>query len=358
MTPADAVRRARAASLTWRTQTIRQRLAPIARLRRDIAARADELIALLAEEPGKPANEVVGGELLPTCDALAWLEKRAPAVLAPRRAGDQPLWLYGQSDTIHRAPRGIVGVIGTWNYPLFLNAVQIAQALAAGNGVVWKPSEVVPRFAAWFAERMASAGFPDGLFHALPATREMGPALAEADIDHVVFTGSAAVGRKLAARLGERLVSSTLELSGCDGMLILDDGDLKLAARAAWFGVSLNRGQTCIAVRRVFVPRRSLAEFTSLLKEQASAATVTLALPTAAAQMKRLLRVLFQGKGDIVHREADGVVVFVAPDVEIRVGKEPGHFSQQGTPEGSKFPLARRVQLLEAGHKRGCGGGQ
>ncbi|MBY0228314.1 MAG: aldehyde dehydrogenase family protein, partial [Gemmataceae bacterium] len=206
--PAEAVRRARAAQVPWSALSVLQRLAPVRRLRQVIAARAEELVSLLAEEPGKPANEVLGGELLPACDALAWLEKRAAALLAPRRVRDTPLWLSGQSDTVHRAARGVVGIIGTWNYPLFLNGVQVAQALAAGNAVVWKPSEVVPRFAAWFAERMAAAGFPDGVFHALPATREMGPALAEADVDHVVFTGSAAVGRRLAARLGERLVSS------------------------------------------------------------------------------------------------------------------------------------------------------
>src|SRR5438445_510450 len=73
-----------------------------------------------------------------------------------------------------------------------------------------------------------------------PATRAAGAQLAEADVDHVVFTGSAAVGRKLAARLGERLVSSTLELTGCDAQFVLDDADVNLAARAAWFGATVN----------------------------------------------------------------------------------------------------------------------
>jgi acyl-CoA reductase-like NAD-dependent aldehyde dehydrogenase len=118
----------------------------------------------------------------------------------------------------------------------------------------------------------------------------MGPALAEAEVDHVVFTGSAAVGRKLAARLGERLVSSTMELSGCDAQLVLEDADVQLAARAAWFGANLNRGQTCIAVRRALVARPLYAPFCDrlrLLAAQARPARLT--LPAQARQANRLI---------------------------------------------------------------------
>src|SRR5262249_5533102 len=150
----------------------------------------------------------------PTADACRFLLRQAEKLLRPRRvpSGQRPIWLWGQSDTVHRAPRGVVGIIGTWNYPLFLNGIQILQALTAGNAVVWKPSEVTPRFADLLHRLLLRAGYPEDLVGMLPATREMGPVLAEAAVDHVVFTGSAPVGRKLAARLGERLVSSTLEL--------------------------------------------------------------------------------------------------------------------------------------------------
>src|SRR5205814_286741 len=136
-------------------------------------------------------------------------------------------------DVVHRRPWGVVGVIGTWNYPLYLNAGQVAQALVAGNGVLWKPSEYVPRTADVTHRLFLDAGFPPGLFAKLPATREAGPPLAEAEVDYVVFTGSEAVGRRLAARLGERLVPSTMELSGCDAMLVLEDARARPAAKAA-----------------------------------------------------------------------------------------------------------------------------
>src|SRR5439155_13487648 len=186
-------------------------------------------------------------------------------------------------------PHGVVAVIGTWNYPLFLNGVQIVQALTAGNGVLWKPSEVSTHSAPLLHSLLLRAGFPADLVQLLPATREAGLAVAEADVDHVVFTGSAATGRKLAARLGERLVSSTLELSGCDALFVLPDADVDLAARAAWFGATVNRGQTCIAVRRAFVHRAVYPAFVEAVRKQlAAAGPMRLALEGQVRQADRL----------------------------------------------------------------------
>src|SRR5207237_1636745 len=99
-----------------------------------------------------------------------------------------------------------------------------------------------------------------------PATREAGEELADADIDHVVFTGSSATGRRLAEHLGRRLVTSTLELSGCDALFVLEDADVGLAARAAWFGATVNRGQTCLASRRILVHRSLYEAFVDALR--------------------------------------------------------------------------------------------
>src|SRR5207302_6832547 len=139
------------------------------------------------------------------------LEREAPRLLRPHAVPGRlrPLWLFGQGDVVHRRPRGVVGLIGTWNYPVFLNGVALAQALTAGNGVVWKPSEVAPASAQVLFDLFTRAGYPEGLFHKMPATREGGPELLEADIDHVVFTGGAPAGRQIATRLGPRLISST-----------------------------------------------------------------------------------------------------------------------------------------------------
>src|SRR4029077_11318572 len=117
------------------------------------------------------------------------------------------------------------------------------------------PSELAPTVGETLHELFLAAGFPVDLFARLPATREAGPQLLEADVDHIVFTGSADVGRKVAVRCAERLIPTTLELSGCDALFVLDDADAALGAGAACFGTTLNVGQPCLSVRRAFVHR-------------------------------------------------------------------------------------------------------
>src|SRR5262249_52476305 len=198
----------------------------------------DQLCAAIERDVGRPPAEVIATDILPTADACRFLERHAARILRPRRVPitRRPLWLWGERDTVYRRPHGVVGIIGTWNYPIYLNGIQIVQALTAGNGILWKPSELMTECAPILHELFLKAGYPTDLLLRLPATRDAGPQLAEADVNHIIFTGSGAVGRKLAARLGERLVSSTLELSGCDAMFVLEDAIVPLAARALWFG--------------------------------------------------------------------------------------------------------------------------
>jgi acyl-CoA reductase-like NAD-dependent aldehyde dehydrogenase len=283
---------ARYAQAEWARRSVRERLRPVRAFRNLLVDACDDLCAAVHAEIGRPPGEVLGGDLLPLADACRFLEREATALLKPRkvRLRARPLWLWGQRDTIHRRAHGLVAIIGTWNYPLFLNGVQIVQALTAGNAVLWKPSEVSTRSAPLLHSLLLRAGYPADLVQMLPATRETGIAVAEADMDHVVFTGSAATGRKLAARLGERLVSSTLELSGCDAMFVLADANVDLAARAAWFGSTINRGQTCIAVRRAFVQRAVYPAFVEAVRKHlAAAGPMRLALEGQVKQAERLL---------------------------------------------------------------------
>jgi acyl-CoA reductase-like NAD-dependent aldehyde dehydrogenase len=283
---------ARTAQQAWMRLSIRERLRPVRALRALIVSHADDLFAAVAADIGRSAIEVLATELLPATAALKFLERHAAQVLAPKRIGWglRPTWLMGCRDVIHRRPWGVVGVIGTWNYPLYLNFGPIAQALVAGNAVIWKPSENAPRSADLLHSLFLEAGFPRDLFQKLPATREDGPQLAVAEIDYFAFTGSDAVGRKLAAKLGERLVPSVLELSGHDAMFVLADADLQLAAKAAWFGLTLNRSQTCIAVRRIFVQVARYAEFVAALQPFVAAARpMSLVMESQRTQAERLI---------------------------------------------------------------------
>jgi acyl-CoA reductase-like NAD-dependent aldehyde dehydrogenase len=278
---------------TWSRQSVRERLRPVRSLRRLLVAECDRLCEALATDIRKSAEEAIGGDILPLADALRFLERQAKRVLKPKRVPLRllPIWLWPQRDTIYRRPRGVVGIIGTWNYPIFLNGVQIAQALTAGNGVVWKPSEVAPAGSAVLYSLMLRAGFPPKLLRMLDNRRAMGRELAEAEVDHIVFTGSTITGRALAESLGRRLVSSSLELSGCDAMFVLPDADIALAARAAWFGATATRGQTCIAVRRVFVQRAIYQPFLTALEKQAgNAGPLPQALPAQVELAERLVK--------------------------------------------------------------------
>jgi acyl-CoA reductase-like NAD-dependent aldehyde dehydrogenase len=301
---AEPIQRCRTRQAEWARLTVAERLRPVKAFRRLLVEECDRLCAAVGRDLGKTAEETLAGDVLPLADACRFLEREAARLLRPRRvpAGQRPLWLWGQSDQVHRRPRGVVGLIGTWNFPLLLNGVSLLHALTAGNGVVWKPSEVAPASADALFGLLQRTGFPADLVHLLEATREAGRELAEADVDHVDFTGSSATGRVLAATLGGRLVSSTLELSGCDALFVLDDADVDLAARAAWFGATLNRGQTCLAVRRALVQRSLYPAFLDRLRPLVTAAPpVRLALPAQAEQAERLVEEALAEGAHLLH---------------------------------------------------------
>jgi acyl-CoA reductase-like NAD-dependent aldehyde dehydrogenase len=324
--------RCREQQRAWEKQPLQQRLRWVRAFRHLLVRQCDALCAAVARDLGKPTEETLAGEVLPLAAACRFLQREAPRLLQPRRVSSahRPLWLWPQRDRVYRRPRGLVGIIGTWNYPVLLNGVQIVQALTAGNGVLWKPSELAPSSAKVMFDLLRRAGFPADLIQLLPATREAGQELANADVDHIVFTGSSATGRRLAETLGGRLISSTMELSGCDAMFVLEDADVNLAARAAWFGANLNRGQTCLASRRVLVQRALYAPFVDALKPLLAATpAVHLALESQVQQAERLVHdALAEGANLLdagARRENDGdasqcrpfVVIDARPEMAI-----------------------------------------
>ncbi len=296
MTPiASAVDRCRVAQPAWAARTVADRLHCVREFRHLLVERADFLAAAVAADIARPPAEVIATELLPTASACKFLWQTAARTLRPKRIGWRPLWLMGCRDTVHRRPHGVVALIGTWNYPIFLTVVPVLHALVAGNAVAWKPSEFAPRTAAALDEVFRAAGVPADVLVRLPATRAAGPELADTDIDFLHFTGSDNVGRRLAARLGERLIPSALELSGCDAVFVLTDADVTLAARAAWYGATMNRGQTCMATRRAFVHRSVYDRFVEALKPLVEAEPpVTLVSP---GQAEKALHVVADSGG-------------------------------------------------------------
>src|SRR3982751_2449046 len=181
--------------------------------------RADEIADVVVAATGKPRTEAFTTELFPALDSIAWLVRHAEKVLAPEKLRYPQLQLLHKRGSLRYEPLGVVGVISPWNFPFAIPFTQVAYALAAGNAVVLKPSELTPLSGALVAEL-----FADAPVFLAQGDGAVGQALVESDgLSKVVFTGSAEVGRVVASAAGERLVPVTLELGGKDAMLLLDE---------------------------------------------------------------------------------------------------------------------------------------
>jgi acyl-CoA reductase-like NAD-dependent aldehyde dehydrogenase len=166
----------------------------------------------------------------------------------------------GRRLVVRYEPLGVVGIIGPWNYPLTNSVGDAIPALAAGNAVILKPSEVTPLTSLLMEEALRECGLPDGVFQVAPGFGETGAALIDA-VDMVMFTGSTATGKKVMARAAETLTPVSLELGGKDPMIVLSDADVERAANAAVYYSMQNGGQTCISVERVYVEAPVYDEF-------------------------------------------------------------------------------------------------
>jgi acyl-CoA reductase-like NAD-dependent aldehyde dehydrogenase len=233
----------------WGATSPAERRAVLRRAGEAVLDRADEIADVLVSETGKPRTEAFTTELFPALDAIAWLVRHAEKVLAPERLRYPQLQLLHKRASLRYEPLGVVGVISPWNFPFAIPFTQVAYALAAGNAVVLKPSELTPLSGA-----LVAALFEDAPVFVAQGDGAVGAALVESHgLGKVVFTGSAEVGRLVAAAAGERLVPVTLELGGKDAMLVLDDADLARAVDGATWASFFNCGQVCSGVERIYV---------------------------------------------------------------------------------------------------------
>jgi acyl-CoA reductase-like NAD-dependent aldehyde dehydrogenase len=246
---------ARIAAADWRRRSLADRARLAARVRRLVGDNATELARSLGDR--RPPADTLAAEVLPLAEAAAFLARRAPALLAPERLGRRfrPFWLLGVAAEIRREPCGVVLVLAPSNYPLFLPGAQVLQALVAGNAVCVKPAPGCAAPMQALAALLASAGLPPGVLRLLPDDAATGQAAAQAGFDRIVLTGAATTGRAVLQAAAATLTPATMELSGNDAVFVLPGADLARVADALAFGARLNHGATCIAPRRVFVPR-------------------------------------------------------------------------------------------------------
>jgi acyl-CoA reductase-like NAD-dependent aldehyde dehydrogenase len=256
-----AIARARAAQPAWAALPVEERIKKLRPVADRVLAQAEAIAACVHEEVGKPDVEALLGEVLPTADVVAYWSKVVGDLLEPTEIELDAMTYPGKSGAIHREARGVVGVIMPWNFPVALPLRTLVPALLAGNTVVFKPSEVTPRSGELVA-KLFDGLVPLGVVELVQGGGEVGAALAEGDVDLVVFTGSVATGRKVAHACAERLSPCAVELGGKDAAIVLADADLDRAANGIAWGAMMNAGQNCASVERVYVDRKVADAFT------------------------------------------------------------------------------------------------
>src|SRR6185312_12346600 len=255
----ETVERARPAAAQWAALGFDGRKQRLAAWRGYLARRMNELADLVHRENGKPHADAIL-EITLAIDHLAWASAHAEKTLGLRRVKAGML-AANHAAYLEYQPLGVVGVIGPWNYPVFTPMGSIAYALAAGNAVVFKPSEYTPGVGAWLADTFAEAVSGPPVFQVITGLGDTGAALCRARIDKLAFTGSAATGRKVMAACAENLTPVLMECGGKDALIVDDDADVSAAADAALWGGMSNAGQTCIGIERVYVTERNYEAF-------------------------------------------------------------------------------------------------
>ncbi|MFE7032594.1 aldehyde dehydrogenase family protein [Streptomyces sp. NPDC057621] len=267
---ARAVERARTAAAGWAALPAAHRRAHLLRWKHTLASSLDTVAGTIAAETGKPHGDAVL-EVVLTLEHLNWAARNADRVLRRRRVRSGLLAANQRSSVVHR-PLGVIGVIGPWNYPLYTPMGSIGYALAAGNAVVFKPSEHTPGTGVLLAELLASA-VPEhaGLLTTVTGAAATGEALARSGVDKVAFTGSPGTARKVMAVCARSLTPFLAECGGKDATIVTADADLDAAADAVVWGAMSNAGQTCAGVERVYAVREVHAPLCRKVVERAGA---------------------------------------------------------------------------------------
>lgn len=243
-----AIARAREAQPAWAAKTHEQRSAALNAAADAIEASAEALAELLSREQGKPLNGPnarfeVGG-------CAAWTRANAAFPIEPETLVDDD----SGTAQLEWVPLGVVGAVGPWNWPMLISIWQIAPSLRMGNTVVLKPSEHTPLSVLALAAVMNQV-LPSGVLQVLAGDGELGAALTSHEgFDKITFTGSVSTGQAIMRAAADNLTRLTLELGGNDAGIVLDDADPAAIAEGLFWGAFINTGQTCAAMKRLYVP--------------------------------------------------------------------------------------------------------
>ncbi|HEY2053418.1 MAG TPA: aldehyde dehydrogenase family protein [Solirubrobacterales bacterium] len=253
----------------WAQLTLKDRARYMLRAADALLDEIDEIAELLVREQGKPRVEAYTMELLPTVDALHWVAKAGPKILADEKVPMRQAFTASKSGHFSYEAIGVVGVIAPWNYPWSIPFGEVAIALMAGNGVVLKPASLTPLLGEKIRSVFERGGVPEGLVRVVHGGGPVGEELCRTSVGKVFFTGSVEVGRHVGGVCALELKGSVLELGGKDPMIVCADADLGNAVSGAIWGGFANAGQTCSGIERVYVMREVADRFVAGVTREA-----------------------------------------------------------------------------------------
>jgi acyl-CoA reductase-like NAD-dependent aldehyde dehydrogenase len=267
---AELATRARAAQPGWEAFGFEGRARVLSRMQKWVMDNSERIIQTIVSETGKTYEDAQLAEISYGGGAFGFWAKNAERYLADERVRTSSLLVKGRKLILRYQPLGLIGVIGPWNYPLTNSFGDCIPALAAGNSVILKPSEITPLTSLLLAEGLRECGVPADVFAVATGRGETGAALIE-QVDMIMFTGSTKTGRKVAEAAARRLIPASLELGGKDPMIVLADADLERAANVATYYSMQNSGQTCISIERVYVEEPVYDEFVEKVTDKVRA---------------------------------------------------------------------------------------
>jgi succinate-semialdehyde dehydrogenase/glutarate-semialdehyde dehydrogenase len=257
----------------WQNVSLKQRLFVLEKVERLLKLEAENLVQLVTQEVGKPQAEALQTDLFSALMGLQHVIKEAPKHLKPQYKNTFKGVMLGRVFKQVRMPYGVVAIISPWNYPLGTPIPAMANALLAGNAVAFKPSEKTPKsgelVARLFQDALQACGYSSNLVQLFQGDGTVGQALVEApETDFVLFTGSEAVGRRIQVQCATRNIPCSLELGGSDALVILPSAErysLDAVVSHALLGRFANAGQTCAAIKKLYVPSALLPIIQELL---------------------------------------------------------------------------------------------
>ncbi len=261
--------RGRNAFTAWSMLSVNERLAFLWRLKEIIVERMEEVAKIIAADTGKVLPEALIADIMPTLDGIEHICRHAENILK-RKKVTTPILLIGKKSYVEYMPRGVVLVISPWNYPFQLAMIPVVSALAAGNSIILKPSEVTPLVGKCMEDLFREAGFPEGVIQVAHGGKEVGAAFTAGKPDYIFFTGSVRTGKVIQEAASKNLIPCTLELGGKDPMIVFADAHIERAAKGAAWAAFTNSGQVCMSAERLYVERQVYEKFLLLLKKEIS----------------------------------------------------------------------------------------